>query len=137
MTKRLAVTAGAVALVAGIRWWLLEIQPIFQRYSPGCLFKRFTGWNCPGCGGTRAFYHLLHGELAAAWRMNPLLLTGLGLGLGWWLLRLRAGRASQRGQRPDGGAIRPWVGWLALAVIIGFGLLRNLPWWPFTLLAPR
>lgn len=35
-----------------------------------CVFKTVTGRECPGCGLTRAFFHLLHGEWDAAVRFN-------------------------------------------------------------------
>lgn len=38
---------------------------------PLCMFRFFTGANCPGCGLTRAFIHIAHGDLAGAWRFNP------------------------------------------------------------------
>ena len=34
--------------------------------TPTCIVKLTTGLDCPGCGGTRAFYYLLHGDLAEA-----------------------------------------------------------------------
>lgn len=36
-----------------------------------CYFRRGTGLNCPGCGLTRSFIALAHGELALAWHYNP------------------------------------------------------------------
>src|SRR5947209_2229629 len=36
--------------------------------SPSCLIKLTTGFDCPGCGGTRAFWYLLHGDVPAAAR---------------------------------------------------------------------
>lgn len=39
---------------------------------PPCLFKTLTGYPCPGCGGTRAAYALLHGDLLRALLINPL-----------------------------------------------------------------
>lgn len=39
---------------------------------PGvCTFKRYTGLNCPGCGLTRSFISIAHGDLNEAWRYNP------------------------------------------------------------------
>jgi hypothetical protein len=31
---------------------------------------------------------------------------------------------------------RRWVPWTAMVVLIAYGILRNIPWWPCTLLAP-
>ena len=39
---------------------------------PGlCTFRRVLGIDCPGCGLTRCFISLGHGELLRAWRFNP------------------------------------------------------------------
>jgi hypothetical protein len=35
-----------------------------------CLLKRTTGLACPGCGLTRCFISLAHGDLRAAWSYN-------------------------------------------------------------------
>ena len=36
-----------------------------------CQFRNVTGWDCPGCGLTRAFVSIAHGDFVAAWRYNP------------------------------------------------------------------
>jgi hypothetical protein len=82
-------------------------------------------------------FHLLHGEWGAAWRMNPLFVGllaatsvfGALYGCAW----LAAGRRQMAILRP----IPARAGWLMLASVVAFWLLRNLPWWPFTLLAPH
>ena len=38
----------------------------------GCPFKALTGIPCPGCGGTRALYAILHGDILEALYINPL-----------------------------------------------------------------
>jgi hypothetical protein len=34
-------------------------------------------------------------------------------------------------------SVPPWLGWTLLVLFVGFGITRNLPWWPFTLLSPH
>ena len=36
-----------------------------------CVMRRVTGLGCPGCGLTRCFISLAHGDWAAAWSYNP------------------------------------------------------------------
>lgn len=39
---------------------------------PGtCTFKQFVGADCPGCGLTRCFVSMGHGQLQRAWHFNP------------------------------------------------------------------
>jgi hypothetical protein len=46
-----------------------------------CLFHRWAGFPCPGCGGTRAVRLMLKGDLLSAWTMQPLVCaTSLFLG---------------------------------------------------------
>lgn len=94
-----------------------------------CVAKLTTGFDCPGCGGTRAFYYLVHGNIPAAARHHlvfvfaaPFLVyaylvwTGNRI-FGWRLPQLRPGPAA------------------AAVLMIGLGVyavLRNLPWAPFT-----
>ena len=36
-----------------------------------CYWKKTLGMPCPGCGLTRCFISLAHGDLTAAWHFNP------------------------------------------------------------------
>lgn len=44
-----------------------------------CAFNAVTGLSCPGCGLTRAFCAISHGQFALAWSLNPLSLYLYGL----------------------------------------------------------
>lgn len=63
---------------------------------PRCPWNWSTGLLCPGCGGTRMAYDLLHGDLAAAFHDNAALLVAapflLALYLRWLFTALRGGR---------------------------------------------
>jgi len=101
---------------------------------PPCLFYKATGLHCVGCGMTRATHAALNGRFLEAFLHNPLgvvLLPIAGLGIALelvaWVrenpggLRLRA---------------RPRVLWLLVWLVVGFWIFRNIPFWPFTILAP-
>jgi hypothetical protein len=96
---------------------------------PTCLLKLTTGLDCPGCGGTRAFWYVLHGDLGAAARHHLLFVFVLP-----YLLYLYVAWAVQHmfGRRLPQLPLTPAVlvgfllGWLV------FSVARNLPWVPFT-----
>lgn len=62
-----------------------------------CSFRRMTGMDCAGCGMTRCFISLGHGDVLGAWNYNPagILLYGIVLFQipfrGWQLWRIRRG----------------------------------------------
>lgn len=91
---------------------------------PGCQFYRTTGILCPGCGGQRALHFLLHGELGLAFHHNAAFMLSLPVGL-WFAIRLiqwwRTGR-----NLPAVFSHR-FTPWIIFLLLIGFGLLRNLP----------
>jgi hypothetical protein len=114
-----------------------------SRHEPGteglflpCIFHEVTGWHCPGCGMTRAAHELTQFRLGEAFRKNPLAMAVLPLvavalaleALGW----ITGGRYRVPRVRLPLGA--PWV---VLAVVISYWVLRNVPAWPFTMLAPN
>lgn len=37
-----------------------------------CFWRQLTGIDCPGCGLTRCFVSMAHGQFDAAWHYNPL-----------------------------------------------------------------
>lgn len=95
------------------------------------MFYHFTGLYCPGCGMTRAAHALVHGDLAQAVAMNPLLPVLL---LALPLLVLHSlGYRLPVPQRAI-AALTSAKFWLPL--LGGFWVLRNLPWPPFSWLAP-
>lgn len=45
--------------------------------TPRCLLHATSGIPCPTCGMTRATWHLLQGEMGAAFLLNPLMTAAL------------------------------------------------------------
>jgi len=108
-------------------------DPSRHGFYPICLFHQTTGLLCPGCGASRALYHLLHGELAVAFRFNPLLMAFLPVA-GWFGARfvVRTMR-----NRPASMSIRPIWLWTVLIVLVAFTVVRNLPGLPLVLRLPE
>lgn len=44
-----------------------------------CPFRVVTGWDCPLCGGTRMGSALLHGDVVAAFVLNPVALVAIAV----------------------------------------------------------
>jgi hypothetical protein len=98
---------------------------------PPCPFHALTGLYCPGCGSTRALHALLHADFAQAMAMNPLLVLALPV---LAAMALNAAGWMPRGSEPLWRLLakpKPWL-WL----LVGYAVLRNLPWMPFAWLAP-
>lgn len=53
---------------------ILLLFVILNLTSVGCPIHFFSGINCPGCGMTRAYLSLLHGNILSAFYLHPLFL---------------------------------------------------------------
>ncbi len=132
--KRALWVALGVAGVAFAAVSLMQNGPAGLPWMPPCLFNRLTGLHCPGCGMTRATWAGLNGNFAQAFRLNPLgviLLPLAVLALAIEMIGWVRGRALP---------IRLHLGLKSGGVLVGtillFWIMRNIPAWPFTLLAP-
>ncbi len=74
---RLAPPVLILVLAAGVLWFPQQLSELVGSISPGCTFRRLTGLECPGCGGTRALRALISGEPWAALRHNPFIIAAL------------------------------------------------------------
>jgi uncharacterized protein DUF2752 len=123
-----------ICAVTGVAILMLDFfDPATSSLFPPCPLRYLTGWYCPGCGSLRALHQLLQGNLGAAWALNPLtviLLPFLAYGIASYALFEIRGRHLPRLFLPA-ASIR-----VLCAVIILFGIARNIPFHPFDLLAP-
>lgn len=98
---------------------------------PPCPSLWLTGLFCPGCGTTRALHALLHGDLPGALAMNPLMVVSLPPVAVLLAHELQLLPKAMAPLARHLGNARVWA-----VVLIGYGVLRNLPWPPFSWLAP-
>lgn len=136
MRRRLAlVLVVAILGVVGVIV-LAGHDPVGNRYLPKCLFHQVTGWHCAGCGMTRATHALLQFRFLDAFRQNPLVVLCLPV-LAYGVVVESA--AWVLGDRYRGPRVRlpGWAYWPLIGTILGYWILRNVPAWPFTLLAPH
>lgn len=107
-------------------------DPVAILFIP-CPFYQLSGFLCPGCGSLRALYHLSQGELWFALSMNLLMVFFLPLIFFLVVLDLRQ---FTRPRVFSAGTLRAHCGWIVAGLILVFWLLRNLPLYPFSFLAP-
>lgn len=129
---RLAMTAALAAAVGGGAWLMRTYDPGAPGgFFPPCPFLVLTGHYCPGCGITRMLHALAHGDVARAIDMNAMVVAMLPA-----LALLAANELAPRRILTPALARPLYNAKLWLAVVVAFGVLRNLPWAPFRQLAP-
>ena len=70
--KTLVLVAGA-----GLLLLFYLFNPADAGFFPPCPFRLVTGLLCPGCGSQRAVHALLHGEVGAAFLLNPMMVVAI------------------------------------------------------------
>ena len=106
-----------------------------EGHLPQCTLRRLTGLDCAGCGMTRATHELLHLRIAEAVSYNPLLVLASPFLLVWCGLEGAAWLYGERYRGPRIKVSRNGGLWI-VAVVVLYSVLRNIPVWPLTLLAP-
>lgn len=129
---RVIVGIGFPICIAAIIYWAVQIKIPLP-----CLIYLRTGIFCPSCGATRAIISLLCADIGAALHYNCyIVLTApfiLGLAIYLYAGIIFGYTASLSGRTKM--RIGVFVAILALLFLV-FGILRNIPFYPFTRLAP-
>ena len=103
-------------------------QPHVSPLYPVCTFKQLTGFDCPGCGLTRAMHSLVTGHPVAAIDHNIFIAAIFPLAAYMyvrWLLRTTVGY-----ELPAVRASRAFT-YAILPIVLSFWVLRNIPVMPF------
>ncbi|MGH9958690.1 MAG: DUF2752 domain-containing protein, partial [Pyrinomonadaceae bacterium] len=114
------------AAAAGI--FLYVIEPAKVTFLPLCPVRALTGFQCPGCGTTRGLHQLLHGNLVAAFELNPLLILSLPFLL---YATLRFTILVLRGRPIARNTLSPKYILTIFGVVLFFWIFRNTPFYPF------
>ena len=114
----------------------LAVFGILFGKTPPCMFYEVTGLLCPGCGSGRFMLALLHLDLYAAFRYQPLLFLFFPF-LVYYSAKVYIAFVFGKDILPFPTIRNAWFGISVVVIIIEYWILRNIPVFPFTLLAPN
>ena len=124
---------GLLAIFVGLAVLFFVLDPAKHNIFPSCLFNSVTGYYCPGCGSQRAIHSLLHFDIAGVVSYNFLFIPAFLLIIYHYL-------------HPVLNRIFGWklpniiyfksTPWIIFGFVLAFWILRNLPFYPFSVLAP-
>lgn len=144
---RILIISAAVFALA-ILYFFVDAR--YSGFFPRCPFFALTGLYCPGCGSQRAVSSLLHGDIIKAIHYNVMLAASLPLVLYsafkttiYWITRDFGDKRSLIWLRPfrtdtisQKIFYSPVFVKVVLVIVVLFWILRNIPIYPFTVLAP-
>ena len=131
-TERVLAAAGLIAGAAGafvVAWF----NPLTAGFFPQCPLYQMTGLACPGCGLTRGFHALFHGDVLTALDYNLMLPFYV---LFFAYLTASLFLVAARGRGFSFKLFQPKIAYSFLIISILFAVVRNLPFYPFTILYP-
>ena len=131
-TERLLAAAGVLVFGVGssLVWYF---DPSNANFLPVCPLYSLTGIACPGCGLTRGFHALFHGDVMTALDYNALIPLFVLL-FAFFLISMLLVAVRGRGFPKWAYSPKPLFGFFVLLMVVG--VLRNLPYYPFSVLFP-
>lgn len=130
--ERSLALAGVGVMSAGV-FAVGYFDPSSAGFFPPCPFLSLTGFACPGCGLTRGFHALFHGDALGALDYNALL-PFFAFFFGYLFISLFLTFA--RGYGLNFKIFKPWAVYTFLIFAFVFTIVRNLPIYPFNILFP-
>ncbi|MGV8945713.1 MAG: DUF2752 domain-containing protein [Lutibacter sp.] len=126
----------AVFLIIGLALAIVYYygNPSTSLFFPTCPLYGATGLFCPGCGSQRATHQLLNFNFLGVLHHNVLYLIGL-LIIGYHLIISGLNHIFKK--NIYNFIYHPKTPVIILIFIIAFWILRNIPYYPFYLLAPN
>ncbi len=106
----------------------------YSGFFPRCPFHSLTGLLCPGCGSQRAISSLLYGDIVQAINYNLLLVMSLPLLI--YSASVSLSNVFRTKTVIQHIFYSPAFVKVVFVIVVLFGVFRNIPIYPFTMLAP-
>jgi len=121
---------GMLILLAVLLYYFYTHNPSDkENLYVSCTFKTLTGLDCPGCGGQRSVYHLLHFEFGKALKFNAFFVLLIPYLV--FLIYYEIRKIYFNIPKPQNFLTSNKMIWIFLIALLVFGILRNLPFFPF------
>lgn len=115
---------GWIFLAAGSIFFWIYFRWIASGRGIGCVWDRFLGIYCPGCGGTRAVWALLQGDLLHALWYHPLVPYSAVM-FGSFMISQTIAKATRR-RYIKGMRFHNWYLYAAVAILAVNFIAKNL-----------
>ena len=124
-THRKQLRTAGIFFLLGLAYYIVtQLTPL----RIPCLFQKITGLACPGCGISHFCIRLLHLDLLGAAKENLAITLLSPLWLAAFLVRvLWNPKWFAKGSKGENLLL-----WGSVAVLLLFGVVRNLPLWNFS-----
>jgi uncharacterized membrane protein len=112
----------------------VSINPTEVDFLPKCPFYFTTGLYCPGCGSQRATHQFLNFNFIEGIKQNILFAVSIVI----LLYHFTVTSLNTYFKKNIYNYLNhQTTGWVILIFIVSFWIIRNLPFYPFNLLAPK
>ena len=125
---------GLLILCIGLVILYFFINPSEVDFLPKCPLYVTTGIYCPGCGSQRATHELLQLNILSVLQQNVLYFLGLFIIVYHLIIK---GLNKFFGKNIYNYIYHPKTPIIILVIILIYWVLRNIPYYPFRLLAPK
>ncbi len=133
MNKNLVKLLVVFLALLGLGYLYFHFDPIHNILFPKCPLYATTGIYCPGCGSQRATHALLHMDIPGVFSSNLLFLPAIILVIWHYFTQIFNYFFGTHLQSILDKSKAPWV---IFIIVLLFFILRNIPYKPFTYLAP-
>lgn len=125
---------GLLILGIGLAVLYFFVNPSEVNFLPKCPLYATTGIYCPGCGSQRATHHLLNFNILGVLQQNVLYFISIFV-FGYHFIITSFNLIFKKNQYNY--IYHPKTPIIMLIVIIVYWILRNIPHYPFNILAPN